>query len=131
MFSPVLITVATGLCLGVCRSAAYLRQVALNRQKGDGQGPFIREHEKPQADVKLPGPEIDKVKVARSDPQPSKEKYELSSLVRSLKMKSRQVQLPKKGGNSRLRDQTREKVGKEKHGSTGMHSIKKKRKNKD
>ncbi|KAK4791349.1 hypothetical protein SAY86_031762 [Trapa natans] len=100
------------------RSAAYLRQAALNSQKGNKKGPVIREPEKPQADVKPPSPDINKAEAAISDSQPAKEKRELSSLVRSVKMKSKQVQLPKKHGNS--------------HPLGPTHSIKKKkRKNED
>ncbi|OWM68238.1 pre-rRNA-processing protein esf1 [Punica granatum] len=117
------------------RSATHLRQVALNHKKGDRQETVNGESDKPANDADLPSGslEVNKDEMARSYPQPSrKEKIELSSLVRSLKMKSKQVQLPKKDGKMRLRDEVREKIVEEKHELPSMQSLKtKKKKNKD
>ncbi|GAV75883.1 NUC153 domain-containing protein [Cephalotus follicularis] len=76
------------------RSAAYARQLAQKRQKGD-QEDVEREHLKSPANAQYSSddPETNKSEHAKSDVFSSKkEKHELSSLVRSIKMKSKQVQ---------------------------------------
>ncbi|KAF7828993.1 Pre-rRNA-processing protein esf1 [Senna tora] len=71
------------------RSAAYARQRAHKQQKGDTN----------------PMAEEEYVKLPKGVQSPSNEKYELSSLVKSIKMKSKQVQVPsddKTKGNRKL-----------------------------
>lgn len=69
-----------------CRSATYARQSAQKHRKGDQEVPA----QLPSDDQKT-----EKNKDLRSDEMSSqKEKFELSSLVRSIKMKSKQVKKP-------------------------------------
>lgn len=72
-----------------CRSAAYARQVAQRQQKTDRRELVDNEPSN------LPFSDLEASMPMKSDVSPSKrEKHELSSLVRSVKMKSKQVQLP-------------------------------------
>lgn len=116
----------------VCRSAAYVRQLALKQQKGDEDQLMKGQHRKSP----MKQPEASREDEANNGEGASskKEKYELSSLVKSIKMKSKQLQLqsgggkmPKKDGKERLR------VTEEPQLPTMNKSIKKKkhRKTKD
>ncbi|GMP32077.1 hypothetical protein CsSME_00006001 [Camellia sinensis var. sinensis] len=68
------------------RSATYARQLTQKHRKGDQEEP-----------VPAQLPSDDKNEYSRSDKLSSeKDKYELSTLVRSIKMKSKQVQIPSK-----------------------------------
>ncbi|GMI67772.1 hypothetical protein like AT3G01160 [Hibiscus trionum] len=71
------------------RSATYARQVAKKLQKGERE-------EMAAEDTKIPtdDPGMNKVEHENSDILPSKEKHNLSSMVRSVKMKLKQVQVP-------------------------------------
>ncbi|XP_022132581.1 pre-rRNA-processing protein esf1 [Momordica charantia] len=90
------------------RSAAYVRQLALKQQKGDEDQLMKGQHRKSP----MKQPEASREDEANNGEGASskKEKYELSSLVKSIKMKSKQLQLqsgggkmPKKDGKERLR----------------------------
>lgn len=75
-----------------CRSAAYARQVAQRQQKTDSRELVDNEPSN------LPSSDIEATMPKKSDVSASKmEKHELSSLVRSVKMKSQLVQLPSNG----------------------------------
>lgn len=79
------------------RSAAYARQVAQRQQKGDRPESVKKDSKKDVANIDLPPDDLhsEKGELLKSDVlPPRKEKHELSSLVRSLKMKSKQVRLP-------------------------------------
>ncbi|KAF8012696.1 hypothetical protein BT93_I0757 [Corymbia citriodora subsp. variegata] len=85
------------------RSAAYARQVAQRQQKGNRPESV----KKDAANVDLPPDDLqsEKAELPKSDVLPArKEKHELSSLVRSLKMKSKQVPLPSNGKSSKKVD---------------------------
>jgi len=85
---------------GVCRSAAYLRQQAQKQQKGNMDLLAETEHmnhkrtqlSSDDSGMKKKGEEegLDALKS-------KKDTYELSCLVKSIKMKSKQVQLPSDG----------------------------------
>ncbi|XP_048229987.1 pre-rRNA-processing protein ESF1 isoform X2 [Ricinus communis] len=82
------------------RSAAYARQMAQRQHKGDRQELAEGEHKKQPAKSQLLSdePDANKNEHLTSDAASSKkEKHELSALVRSIKMKSKQVQLPSNG----------------------------------
>ncbi|XP_044495994.1 pre-rRNA-processing protein esf1 [Mangifera indica] len=79
------------------RSAAYARQVAQRQQKTDSRELVDNEPSN------LPSSDIEANMPMKSDVSASKmEKHELSSLVRSVKMKSQLVQLPSNGKKDRL-----------------------------
>lgn len=83
----------------MCRSASYARQVIQKQHKVDREQLVEETHEKAPAESLMPFDEhaTDKNKDVTLEDSPSKkEKYELSSLVRSVKMKSQQIQLPSK-----------------------------------
>lgn len=95
-----------------CRSAAYVRQVALKQQKGDEYQ--LTKSQLGKSSTKQPAAsgkdEVNDVVPVKTEGDSSKEKYELSSLVKSIKMKSKQLQLqsgggkmPKEDGKKRLR----------------------------
>ncbi|XVF58564.1 hypothetical protein PTKIN_Ptkin07bG0076200 [Pterospermum kingtungense] len=69
------------------RSATYARQAGKKLQKGERQELDVE-------DAKIPSDSPGMNKEAESVTLPSKEKHELSSMVRSVKMKLKQVQLP-------------------------------------
>ena len=71
-----------------CRSVAYARQVAQRQQ--NKQELVEKEHLELPTTSHLP-----------SDEPPKKEKHELSSLVKSIKMKSKPFQLPSDGKMSK------------------------------
>ncbi|EOY03305.1 Nucleus isoform 2 [Theobroma cacao] len=77
------------------RSATYARQIAKKLQKGE-QKELAVEDMKMSANSQFPSadPGMNKVEQEKSDILPSKEKHALSSMVRSVKMKLKQVQLP-------------------------------------
>uniref|UniRef100_A0A2P2L9E6 Pre-rRNA-processing protein ESF1 n=1 Tax=Rhizophora mucronata TaxID=61149 RepID=A0A2P2L9E6_RHIMU len=82
------------------RSAAYARQVAQRQHKVNQQEVEGEEHRKVTAKAQLLSdvPITSKDEVANSDRLPSnKKKHELSSLLRSIKTKSKQVQSPSIG----------------------------------
>ncbi|XP_015889719.3 pre-rRNA-processing protein ESF1 [Ziziphus jujuba] len=92
------------------RSAAYARQLAMKQQMGERE-PTDREHIKVPAKV-----QAEKDEQVKSDDLPlKKEKYELSSLVKSVKMKSKQVKL--------LSDGNTIKKGKEKVEKDGLATL--------
>ena len=80
----------------VCRSATYARQLAQKQQKDNADPPVEREP------TKLKGTQLSSEDSGRMKDEEEgldalkskKDKYELSSLVKSIKMKSKQVQLP-------------------------------------
>ncbi|KAG4109115.1 hypothetical protein ERO13_1Z049326v2, partial [Gossypium hirsutum] len=77
------------------RSATYARQIAKKLQKGEQQE-LAAEDTKILTDGQLSAddPGMYKAEHENSDILPSKEKHNLSSMVRSVKMKLKQVQLP-------------------------------------
>lgn len=97
----------------VCRSAAYVRQVALKQQKADGYEltkSQLGKSSMKQSAASVEDKTNDNVPVKTTEGDSSKKKYELSSLVKSIKMKSKQLQLqsggnklPKIDGKERLR----------------------------
>ncbi|XP_039047406.1 ESF1 homolog [Hibiscus syriacus] len=74
------------------RSATYARQISKKRQKGE-QEEMVGE------DTKIPtdAPGMNEAEREKCDILPSKEKHNLCSMVRSVKMKLKQVQLPSGG----------------------------------
>ncbi|XP_038884339.1 pre-rRNA-processing protein esf1 [Benincasa hispida] len=89
------------------RSAAYVRQVALKQQKGDGYQSTKSQHGK--SSTKQPAvsgeDEVNGDAPVKIEGDSSKkEKYELSSLVKSIKMKSKQLQLQSGGGKMAKKD---------------------------
>ncbi|TYK20826.1 pre-rRNA-processing protein esf1 [Cucumis melo var. makuwa] len=89
------------------RSAAYVRQVALKQQKGDGYQPTKSQHGKSSTkQPAAPGEDEAKgdVPVKTEGDSSKKEKYELSSLVKSIKMKSKQLQLQSGDGKIPKKD---------------------------
>ncbi|KAJ9172625.1 hypothetical protein P3X46_015840 [Hevea brasiliensis] len=115
------------------RSAAYARQMARRQQKGDqlelGEG----EHKKQPTKSQLLSdePVANKNEQRSADVLPSKkEKHEISSLVKSLKMKSKQLQLPS-NGNTRKDEKLQPRGAKEMEKpelATLVQSVKKKAK---
>ena len=98
--------------MGVCRSAAYARQLAQKQQKGNLEMLEERENVKPPRGTHLSSADSGMMKKGEEEGsdvvKTKKEKHELSSLVKSIKMKSKQVQLPsdgktRKDGKSRKR----------------------------
>ncbi|XP_021907988.1 pre-rRNA-processing protein esf1 isoform X2 [Carica papaya] len=87
------------------RSAAYARQVAQKQQKSDRQELVGSEPKKLPKKAQLPSEEAERSedKHTKTEALPSKEKIELSSLVKSLKMKTKQVQLPSNNVSSKKR----------------------------
>ncbi|KAM7516100.1 hypothetical protein LguiA_005683 [Lonicera macranthoides] len=80
------------------RSAAYARQIAQKQQKVDREEMGRKQETKLPAEARTDRPEMGKDENLKSDGLPlKKEKHELSSLVKSIKMKSKQVQPPSKG----------------------------------
>ncbi|XVF16850.1 hypothetical protein REPUB_Repub10bG0067600 [Reevesia pubescens] len=77
------------------RSATYARQIAKKLQKGERQELAVEDNEIP-TNAKFPSADtgMNKVEHEKSDFLPSKEKHDLSSMVRSVKMKLKQTQLP-------------------------------------
>ncbi|KAK6238407.1 hypothetical protein QUC31_003876 [Theobroma cacao] len=77
------------------RSATYARQIAKKLLKGE-QKELAVEDLKMSANSQFQSgdPGMNKVEQEKSDILPSKEKHALSSMVRSVKMKLKQVQLP-------------------------------------
>ncbi|XVF08845.1 hypothetical protein REPUB_Repub07fG0038800 [Reevesia pubescens] len=77
------------------RSATYARQIAKKLQKGERQELAVEDMKIP-TNAKFPSAdtEMNKVEHEKSDFLPSKEKHDLSSMVRSVKMKLKQTQLP-------------------------------------
>ncbi|KAE8661372.1 Nucleus isoform 4 [Hibiscus syriacus] len=75
-----------------CGSATYARQISKKRQKGE-QEEMVGE------DTKIPtdAPGMNEAEREKCDILPSKEKHNLCSMVRSVKMKLKQVQLPSGG----------------------------------
>ncbi|KAJ9561743.1 hypothetical protein OSB04_006903 [Centaurea solstitialis] len=72
------------------RSAAYARQVIHKQHKGEGEG-------EPDEKVR----EEDNVRVELDKTDSKKDKHEMSLLLKSIKMKSKQVPLPSEGKKSR------------------------------
>jgi hypothetical protein len=78
------------------RSAAYKRQIAQKQQKADRDEIERKEGKKLPTEIRLDEPEAVKEQLKSDDASSRKDKHELSSLVKSLKMKSKQVPLPSK-----------------------------------
>ncbi|XP_022739833.1 ESF1 homolog isoform X2 [Durio zibethinus] len=77
------------------RSATYARQIAKKLQKGEQQELAVEDKKMPKnAQFPSGDPGMNKVEHEKSDILSSKEKHALSSMVRSVKMKLKQVQLP-------------------------------------
>ncbi|KAJ4836910.1 hypothetical protein Tsubulata_034702 [Turnera subulata] len=115
------------------RSAAYARQLALKKQKFDGQELMQGEHgkESKQTELSSDDPEKDTDGGMVSEILPAKkEKLELSSLVRSIKTKAIEGQLPSEGKTSKkVKLQKGDKeVMKNPDLSTLVQSVKKKAK---
>lgn len=81
--------------LGLYRSAVYARQRAQKQRKAETDFLAEGEHAKPPKGVQLSSNDgVTKGEEGGLDAlQRKKEKYELSSLVKSIKMKSKQVKL--------------------------------------
>jgi len=81
----------------VCRSATYARQLAQKQQKDNVDPPAEREPTKVKG-MQLSFDDSGMMKKGEEERldalKSTKDKYELSSLVKSIKMKSKQVQLP-------------------------------------
>ncbi|WVZ25591.1 hypothetical protein V8G54_004135 [Vigna mungo] len=79
------------------RSATYARQLAQKQQKDSADPPAEREPTKPKG-MQLSSDDSGMVKEGEEKPlevsMSKKDKYEISSLVKSIKMKAKQVQLP-------------------------------------
>lgn len=89
------------------RSATYVRQVALKQQIGDGYQSTKSQHGKSSTKQPAASGEDeanDGVPVKTEGDPSKKEKYELSSLVKSIKMKSKQLQLQSGGGKMPKKD---------------------------
>lgn len=79
--------------MGVCRSAAYARQLTQKQQMGHLEA----EHVKPSRGMQLSSDDSGMMSkgVAGVDVLKSKkDQHDLSNLIKSIKMKSKQVQLP-------------------------------------
>ncbi|MBA0876426.1 hypothetical protein Goshw_025774 [Gossypium schwendimanii] len=77
------------------RSATYARQIAKKLQKGEQQELAAEDTKIPtDGQLSTDDPGMYKAEHENSDILPSKEKHNLSSMVRSVKMKLKQVQLP-------------------------------------
>ncbi|CAL5213819.1 unnamed protein product [Lathyrus oleraceus] len=93
------------------RSAVYARQLAQKQQKGHMELPEEKEHTKFPKETKLSGDSGMMQKVGEEgldDLKSNKDKLELSSMVKSIKMKSKQIQLStnsktKKDGKSQFK----------------------------
>ncbi|KAL4342663.1 hypothetical protein S245_035635 [Arachis hypogaea] len=83
------------------RSAAYVRQLAQKQQKGSSEIPVERENVKPPRGAQLSSEDSGMAKKGEEEGsdvlRTKKDKHELSSLVKSIKMKSKQVKLPSDG----------------------------------
>ncbi|KDP39086.1 hypothetical protein JCGZ_00843 [Jatropha curcas] len=112
------------------RSAAYARQMAQKQRKGDLRE-LGGEHEKQATKSEAQSDEPDKKKTENADVLPSnKEKLEISSLVKSLKMKSKQLSVPsnsKKKKNGKLQTRDAKEMGNHEL-SALVQSVKKKAK---
>ncbi|CAN0918852.1 ESF1 homolog [Linum grandiflorum] len=111
------------------RSAAYARQMAQKQHKGDREQSG-KQHQTEEVQQEPAAPETTKEQQPISDNQPQRKnsKHELSSLVKSIKMKSKQLEQPSNGKAS-----TKEEKKKSKRSSiaeTGdlVESVKKKAK---
>ncbi|CAK8578183.1 unnamed protein product [Lathyrus sativus] len=100
------------------RSAVYARQLAQKQQKGHMELPPEREHPKFPKETKLSSGDSGMVQKVEEegldDLKSKKDKLELSSLVKSIKMKSKQVQLSsngktKKDGKSQFKGREKRK----------------------
>lgn len=76
-----------------CRSAVYVRHVAHKQSKGDGDD-TERQHNKVPRAGQAPPQADDK-----SDSK--KDKHEMSMLLKSIKMKSKQLEVPSHGKKSK------------------------------
>ncbi|XP_034684314.1 pre-rRNA-processing protein ESF1 [Vitis riparia] len=116
------------------RSATYARQLAQKQQqKSDGDALRGKEAMKLQKQTRpsSDGPEANKDQPLMSDVLSSKrEKHELSSLVRSIKTKSKQVKLPSNGKKPRKSENMlfnkKEEKGQDHELSSLVQSVKKK-----
>ncbi|XP_030524084.2 ESF1 homolog [Rhodamnia argentea] len=102
------------------RSAAYARQVAQRQHKGDRPESVENDAKKIAAKIDLPPNDLESGKggLPKSDVLAArKEKHELSSLVRSLKMKSKRVPLPSNSKSSKKVDKVRSR----RHERKGEH----------
>ncbi|OMO61027.1 pre-rRNA-processing protein esf1-like protein [Corchorus olitorius] len=76
------------------RSATYARQMAKKLQKGEQQELAVENSKITNSQFPSDDHGVNKVEKEKSDILPSKEKHELSLMVRSVKTKLKQVQLP-------------------------------------
>ncbi|XWS44502.1 hypothetical protein CRYUN_Cryun15aG0051100 [Craigia yunnanensis] len=77
------------------RSATYARKIAKKLQKGEQKESAVEDMKIPtNAQFPSDDPGMYKAELEKSDILPPKEKHDLSSMVRSVKMKLKQVQLP-------------------------------------
>ncbi|KAK8672757.1 hypothetical protein V6N13_111120 [Hibiscus sabdariffa] len=92
------------------RSATYARQISKKLQKG-------KQQELAAEDTTIPtdNPGMNKVEQDNSDVLPSKEKHNLSSMVRSVKMKLKQVKVPSVPGMGGKKEQHSKKKAKAKN----------------
>lgn len=95
-----------------CRSAVYVRQLAQKQQKGHKELSAEKEHTKFPMETKLPSSDSGMVQKCEEEGLnkviSKKDRLELSSLVNSIKMKSKQIQQSsdgktKKGGKSEFK----------------------------
>ncbi|XP_050229795.1 pre-rRNA-processing protein ESF1 [Mercurialis annua] len=116
------------------RSAAYARQTTKRQHKGDRPEEAEEEHKKQPTKSELPTnePDANRSEHINSDVVASskKEKHEISALVRSIKSKSKKVQIPSNGkANKNEKSQFRGVKESEKPElSTLVQSVKKKAK---
>lgn len=104
------------MILGLYRSAAYARQKAHKLHKGESD-PLAEGEPLPKTVQSSSSNDVGIMKGEEGGldaSQLKKEKYELSSLVKSVKMKSKQVQLPsddkkKRGGKLQSREMKKRK----------------------
>lgn len=110
------------------RSAAYARQIAQKKQKGDQREHVIRESTKIPTNARMPSDDPDTHTHMKSDVSSlRRENHEFSLLVRSLKMKSKQIQLPSEGKMPKKNEGVQSKEVEEKNSISNLvQSLKKK-----
>ncbi|OIV93563.1 hypothetical protein TanjilG_04795 [Lupinus angustifolius] len=99
------------------RSAVYARQIAQKQQMGHSEIPIEKEHVKPSRGMQLSSNDSDMVnKGEEGDALKSKkDKHELSYLVKSIKMKSKQAQLSSDGKTRKDGKSQFKGMGKKRH----------------
>ncbi|KAK6924527.1 hypothetical protein RJ641_010727 [Dillenia turbinata] len=114
------------------RSATYVRQLAQKQQKGDYDVPVDNGEKKIPGATQLQSndPEANSDGILRSD-VPKETKHEISSLVRSIKLKSNQVQAPPKAKMPKKNEKSQVNLTEKEENhelSTMVKSVKKKAK---